>query len=74
MIFHRTMAGFLVELEDLAILAYLKLLVDQEESPYFIEKGKHSLILHVKVKNNVIAPINLYKSTSIICKERIDQS
>jgi len=32
------MAGFLVELEDLAILAYLKLLVDQEESPYFIEK------------------------------------
>ena len=74
MIFHRTMADFLVELEDLAILAYLKLLVDQEESPYFIEKGKHSLILHVKVKKNVIAPINLYKSTSIICKERIDQS
>ena len=47
MIFHRTMAGFLVELEDLAILAYLKLLVDQEESPYFIKKRKHSPILHV---------------------------
>ena len=53
MIFHRTMAGFLVELEDLAILAYLKLLVDQEESPYFIKIRKHSSILHVKVKKNV---------------------
>ena len=65
MIFHRTMAGFLVELEDLAILAYLKLLVDQEESPYFIEKRKHRSVLHVKVKKNcqlgIIAPINLYK-------------
>ena len=62
MIFHRTMAGFLVELEDLAILAYLKLLVDQEESPYFIEKRKHSSILHVKVKQicqlGIRAPIN----------------
>ena len=53
MIFHRTMAGFLVELEDLAILAYLKLLVDQEESPYFIKKRKHSSILHIRVKKNV---------------------
>ena len=53
MIFHRTMAGFLVELEDLAILAYLKLLVDQEESPYFIEKRKHRSVLHVKVKKIV---------------------
>ena len=53
MIFHRTMAGFLVELEDLAILAYLKLLVDQEESPYFIEKGEHRSILHVKVKKKL---------------------
>ena len=65
MIFHRTMAGFLVELEDLAILAYLKLLVDQEESPYFIEKRKHSSILHVKVKKycqlGIITPINSYK-------------
>ena len=65
MIFHRTMAGFLVELEDLAILAYLKLLVDQEESPYFIEKRKHSSILHVKVKKNCLlgirAPINSCK-------------
>ena len=65
MIFHRTMAGFLVELEDLAILAYLKLLVDQEESPYLIERRKHSSILHVKVKKKcllgIIIPINSYK-------------